>query len=1035
MVLSLDKTGCLNFNRVQKYLLVCIYRMSTVFVLRDDAQALVDAPDSGKNAAFQTMIANASVDNGPNKISVFLDDLKAPSASVPAGTAADPAAAAGTTPPPAPPPTSGTAAAGTPSDPAGTAPPASPDPAGTAAAGTAATEEDMDKLYELFDTYKAHNLYETNGIFGQIFNFFRTVTTVEQIDRLIKLFTKTTDAERELVLNFLIEEDNKSEYNESKNKTNGKSLDTYIAFLEAKLGSTSVPPPPSPPPPPPPAPPPPPPTISGMTPDEQIQRIVRLATKNPAGRDGKTCKDRPASREPTTGRPISGIITSELNEDFIKKYSELPIQDYFTKSQKDKLNSITTMNTWLEDIEKKMIEFKYDEDCYKIKFWKFYVDDLTSLTSKQINGTTLNDFYQSIKKIKPDELDSAKEAFFVSWMRSIFREIKILHPSIPTIFTDDSIPIPSIPIYSSTKSLVIIHYFPGEDITKKEYYMKPENNGKYIYIITSAGSTIADSTNPLKTVYPNLFDEANMKSGTTLTQNPYNGESYIKKYYYQKYGLNNGFYKEVIDLIESQPIKATIVESGHSITKSYPAGSVFYIQNDVPIQDDIRIRGICHIKGIDFTGRSDQLKLKSYSYINTYYSKILRDLIASTTKDIVIHLTAVPDDEITYRAIAAAVDTHSTFASSGGSSIQFNLPMSIDDYNKYIAMGPPNESTQVDPAPDKPIETRIAIPTAKCGKIKGTGGTTINMLASLTPANVTLTGCDTRSKDGTIIIYGRKKDVNIIEAKVNELLGKISPPIFTPPRPPTSTPLTREKIAMAAYTKEMSDRQAKYDAAIKDPDPILDTILMSINTLTTNKERAMIKQIIKVYYYKNETIPENIFDTDIENRKKNKIMKLINLKLHPDRCLNRPFCELLFKKANPLVKDYCDHHRNTRQKYKDITTDIIKNYIYKECQFKTGDKVFVVSTQKFGTITSDPLNTPSCSEKSGTTYNITYEDSTKHSVNESDLFKYDPAIAAPSPSATKGGVRKTLKHPRQRVHAPKRKSLRSSRRTLATDRA
>ena len=35
----------------------------------------------------------------------------------------------------------------------------------------------------------------------------------------------------------------------------------------------------------------------------------------------------------------------------------------------------------------------------------------------------------------------------------------------------------------------------------------------------------------------------------------------------------------------------------------------------------------------------------------------------------------------------------------------------------------------------------------------------------------------------------------------------------------------------------------------------------------------------------------------------------------------------------------------------------------------------------------------------------------------------------------KGGVRNTLKRSRPRVHAPKRKSLRSSRRTLATDRA
>ena len=109
MVLSLDKTGCLNFNRVQKNIfLVCIYRMSTVFVVRDHAQALVDATDdAAKQAAFSNMIANASVDNGPNKISVFLKDLKAPSASVPADpsgaappTPSDPTAGTGTSPNP-----------------------------------------------------------------------------------------------------------------------------------------------------------------------------------------------------------------------------------------------------------------------------------------------------------------------------------------------------------------------------------------------------------------------------------------------------------------------------------------------------------------------------------------------------------------------------------------------------------------------------------------------------------------------------------------------------------------------------------------------------------------------------------------------------------------------------------------------------------------------------------------------------------------------------------------------------------------------
>ena len=109
-------------------------------------------------------------------------------------------------------------------------------------------------------------------------------------------------------------------------------------------------------------------------------------------------------------------------------------------------------------------------------------------------------------------------------------------------------------------------------------------------------------------------------------------------------------------------------------------------------------------------------------------------------------------------------------------------------------MGPPIESTQVDTAPDKPIETKIAIPNAKCGKIKGTGGATIKMLQSLTLAEVKLTGCDKRSKDGTITINGSKKDVNIIEAKVNELLGKTSATkggvrnTLKPPRPRAHAP-------------------------------------------------------------------------------------------------------------------------------------------------------------------------------------------------------------------------------------------------------
>ena len=49
--------------------------MSTVFVLRDHAQALVNATDDAtKQAAFSIMIKGASVDNGVDKISVFLDE-------------------------------------------------------------------------------------------------------------------------------------------------------------------------------------------------------------------------------------------------------------------------------------------------------------------------------------------------------------------------------------------------------------------------------------------------------------------------------------------------------------------------------------------------------------------------------------------------------------------------------------------------------------------------------------------------------------------------------------------------------------------------------------------------------------------------------------------------------------------------------------------------------------------------------------------------------------------------------------------------
>jgi len=49
----------------------------SVFVLRADAQALVDAKDpSTQKAAFETMIKNASVDNAGDRISLFLDDLR-----------------------------------------------------------------------------------------------------------------------------------------------------------------------------------------------------------------------------------------------------------------------------------------------------------------------------------------------------------------------------------------------------------------------------------------------------------------------------------------------------------------------------------------------------------------------------------------------------------------------------------------------------------------------------------------------------------------------------------------------------------------------------------------------------------------------------------------------------------------------------------------------------------------------------------------------------------------------------------------------
>ena len=55
-----------------------MYRMSSVFVLKTDAQALVNATDDAtKSAAFSKMIASASVENNiATKISVFLDDLK-----------------------------------------------------------------------------------------------------------------------------------------------------------------------------------------------------------------------------------------------------------------------------------------------------------------------------------------------------------------------------------------------------------------------------------------------------------------------------------------------------------------------------------------------------------------------------------------------------------------------------------------------------------------------------------------------------------------------------------------------------------------------------------------------------------------------------------------------------------------------------------------------------------------------------------------------------------------------------------------------
>jgi hypothetical protein len=513
--------------------------------------------------------------------------------------------------------------------------------------------------------------------------------------------------------------------------------------------------------------------------------------------------------------------------------------------------------------------------------------------------------------------------------------------------------------------------------------MKPENNGKYIYIITSAGSTIADSTNPLKTVYPNLFDEVNIKSDTTLTQNPYNGESYIKSYYDQELGLKNGFYKEVIDLIESQPIKATIVD-GHSITKSYPAGSVFYIQNNVPIQDDIRIRGIFHIKGINFTGRSDQLKLKSYSYINTYYSRIFRHLIESSTKDIVIHLTAVPDDEITYRAIAAAVDTQLKIASSDNSSIQFNLPMSADDYNKYIAMGPPIESTQVDPTPDKPIETRIAIPTAKCGKIKGTGGTTIKMLASLTLAEVTLKGCDTRSKDGTIIINGRKKDVDIVEAKVNELLGKISPP-----PPSTSSPVSSPKLS------------------------ILNTIKYAANTL--------IDAFINNTFWKAK-------DAFLKTSGKPSYTPIGGLYMIDKRL------EISSKIAANILAAIAKNPT-------DISTILKKETIitpksgtsFTVTGFSTIVSAFIEANKYYKTLVPTDTSLDKSINDFKTAFTVT---ATFPANKDTDFIKaLDHIEHAASASATKGGVRNTLKRLRQRVHAPKRKSLRSSRRTLATDRA
>jgi hypothetical protein len=62
-------------------------RMS-VFVRQEDAKALVDAKDeSAKKAAFKIMIANASVNNSTDRISLFLDDLRGgPESSTPSRT-------------------------------------------------------------------------------------------------------------------------------------------------------------------------------------------------------------------------------------------------------------------------------------------------------------------------------------------------------------------------------------------------------------------------------------------------------------------------------------------------------------------------------------------------------------------------------------------------------------------------------------------------------------------------------------------------------------------------------------------------------------------------------------------------------------------------------------------------------------------------------------------------------------------------------------------------------------------------------------